>query len=124
MKKLFLVCLMMLAGSAWAEWVMYSKDEEITFHFDPATIRKDGNMRRVWELQDFGKRNKDGEMSLRARVEYDCKQESYRVLGFSTHSQPLAGGTVLGTWGEDNKWMAIAPRTIAETLLNIVCAQK
>jgi len=35
MKKLFLVCLMMLAGSAWAEWVMYSESEQATFYFDP-----------------------------------------------------------------------------------------
>ena len=50
MKKLFIVCLMMLAGSAWAEWVVYtnSENKEATHYFDPATIRKDGNMRRVW----------------------------------------------------------------------------
>lgn len=35
MKKLFLVVLMMLACSAWAEWVMYSESEQATFYFDP-----------------------------------------------------------------------------------------
>ena len=100
MKKLFLVCLMMLAGSAWAEWVMYSKDEEDgTFYLDPATIRKDGNMRRVWELTDLRKRGRSGEMSRRMRMEYDCKQERNRFLGISGHSGSMAGGTVLSTEG-------------------------
>ena len=124
MKKLFLVCLMMLAGSAWAEWVSYGETETVTFYFDPATIRKDGNMRRVWELTDLSKRGRSGEMSRRMRREYDCKQERYRYLAISGHSEPMAGGEVLVTGGEDNNWEAIAPDTVAETILNLVCANK
>ena len=33
MKKLFLVCLMMLTGSAWTEWVMYDETKEVTFYY-------------------------------------------------------------------------------------------
>ena len=75
MKKLFLVVLMMLACSAWAEWVMFTKakNEEVTHYFDPATIRKDGNMRRVWRVQELKQRTADGEKSRRMRIEYDCK---------------------------------------------------
>jgi hypothetical protein len=36
MKKLLLVCLMMLASSAWAEWVMYDTTDTNTFYYDPA----------------------------------------------------------------------------------------
>ena len=123
MKKLFLVSLLMLAGSAWAEWVMYEETDTATFYYDPAIIRKDGNFRRVWELHDLRERDNDGVMSLRMRREYDCKQERYRYLAISGHSKPKAGGTVLQSGGEDNDWVAIAPRTIAETLLNRVCAK-
>ena len=123
MKKLFLVCLMMLAGSAWAEWVMYDTGGTTTFYYDPATIRKDGNMRRVWQLTDFRMRNKYGEMSRRYRIEYDCKQELLRYLYLSTHSQSMAGGTIFETYGEDNSWTAIAPDTIDEIMRKIVCAK-
>ena len=123
MKKLFLVCLMMLAGSAWAEWVVYAESEQTTFYFDPATIRKEGNMRRVWVLQDLRKPDKvGGEMSVRARMEYDCKNERIRTLGLSTHSEPMTGGTVLELGGEKQNWRAIAPETVTETIFNIVCA--
>ena len=125
MKKLFLVGLMMLAGSAWAEWVMYTKSEnkEATHYFDPATIRKDGNMRRVWQLHDLRERNTAGVMSYRARMEYDCKQERSRYLSASTHSEPMAGGKVLDTMGWSNDWEEIAPETVTEIILNIVCAK-
>jgi len=123
MKKLFLVCLMMLAGSAWAGWVFYGETDTSTFYFDPTTIRKDGNMRRVWELQDMRKRHKNGDMSRRMRYEYDCKQERYRYLAISGHSEPMTDGTTLYIEGEDNNWMAIAPGTIVATIFEIVCAK-
>jgi hypothetical protein len=44
MKKLFLIGLMMLASSAWAEWVMYEETDTATHYFDPATIRIEGKM--------------------------------------------------------------------------------
>ena len=71
MKKLFIFFVMLLAGSAWAEWVVFGETETATSYFDPATIRKDGNMRRVWQLQDLREQGKIGEMSRRIRYEYD-----------------------------------------------------
>ena len=123
MKKLFLVCLMMLTGSAWAEWVRYAESEEATFYFDPATIRKEGNMRRVWAIQDLRKPDKGGEMSVRVRNEYDCKNERSRTLGLSTHSEPMAGGTVLVTAGEASPWREVPPNTPSEIMFKIVCAK-
>jgi len=123
MNKLILVCLMMLTGSAWAEWVMYEKTESSTSYYDPATIRKDGNMRRVWQLNDLRERNTSGVMSRRIRQELDCKQESYRILAFLSHSEPMAGGTILESADEQKIWRAIPPNTVAEALLKIVCAK-
>ena len=124
MKKLLLACMMMLAGSAWSEWVRYAESEEATFYFDPATIRKEGNMRRVWAIQDLRKPDKvGGEMSVRLRNEYDCKNERSRTLGLSTHSEPMAGGTVLELGGEKQNWRAIAPESVNETIFNLVCAK-
>jgi len=123
MKKLFFVSLMMLAGSAWAEWVMYSETDRTTFYYDPATIRKDGHIRKVWQLSDLKKRHKDGEMSRRMRTEFDCKQERMRYLGLSEHSESMAGGAVLITVGEDNEWRVIPPDTSLEDIFNIVCAK-
>ena len=123
MKKLFLVGLMMLAGSAWADWVLFSETDTSTFYYDPATIRKDGHIRRVWELNNLRKRHKDGEMSRRYRVEYDCKKERMKFLGLTEHSEPMASGTVLRTLGEDKDWREVPPGTVLETMFKIVCAK-
>ena len=123
MKKLFLVVLMMLACSAWAEWVMYFESDIATHYFDPATIRKDGHIRRVWLITDLRKRHKDGEMSRRLRSEYDCRQERMRILVISEHSEPMAGGVILRTEGEDKIGVDVAPDTTVEAMFKIVCAK-
>ncbi len=123
MKKLFLVCLMMLAGSAWAKWVMYFEAKTITYYYDPATIRKDGNMRQVWRIQELKQRIADGEKSRRMRIEYDCKEERYRILSASIHSEPMAEGKVIYSEIKDNIWTVIPPASASEAMFKIVCAK-
>ena len=120
MKKLLLVGLMMLAGSAWAEWVIYETTDTNTFYYDPTTIRKDGNMRQVWVLLNWRKRDKDNVMSHRLRYEYDCKQERYRFLAISVHTEPMAGGEIL-LQNLDTPWIDIAPATAAAAMFKIAC---
>jgi hypothetical protein len=123
MKKLFLVGLMLLTGSAWAEWVRYAENDENSFYFDPATLRKDGNMRRIWELTNFKQRDKYGSISSRSRCEYDCKHERYRVLTVSEHSEPMAGGSVTRHQYDGGPWADIPPNTVSEVLFKIVCSK-
>jgi hypothetical protein len=123
MKKLFLVSLMMLAGSAWAEWVMLFEGVSATHYLNPATIRKDGNLRRVWGISDLIERDEFGAQSRRVRYEYDCKKERYRYLEVSLHSEFMAGGKILHRINGDTTWMEIPPDTVVESALNIVCAK-
>jgi hypothetical protein len=123
MKKLFLVCLLMLTGSVWAEWVLVNKLEDIQFFYDPTTIRNEGNMRRVWTLQNLKQRGAIGEMSRRIRQEFDCKQERYQLLDISEHSEPMAGGKVLTTGIGSGVWRGIAPGTNSTSLLEIICSK-
>jgi hypothetical protein len=125
MKKLLLTLLisLMLAGSAWAVWVKVAESDRFYRYIDPATIRKDGNLVRLWEINEAKQRDEKGALSHRSRTEYDCKQERRRVLSLSSHSGSMAGGTILF---EDTKvfwWEDIPPDTVAEILLKIVCAK-
>jgi hypothetical protein len=125
MKKLLLTLLtaLMLTGAAWAEWEKIAENDFAEYYIDRATIRKDGNLRRVWRLQDLKQRDKDGVLSRRFRAEYDCKQERDRILSFITHSEPMADGTILKLASMNNEWSDIPPNSIAEDVLKIVCAK-
>ena len=129
MKKLLLTLLaplLLVTGSAWAEWVWVAESDNANLYIDPSTIRKDGNLVKVWKISDLKQRHKDGELSRRVRAEYDCKEERYRVLSLSEHSGPMASGTTLFTHdylGEPDKWKQIPPESVGETVQKIVCSK-
>ena len=127
MKKLLLTLLasLLVTGSAWAEWEKAAATDSADFYIDPATIRVDGNLRRIWEVIDYTKKVKDGHLSTRMRVEYDCKQERFRVMSISQHSGAMASGNNIYsyTWDPPRKWDDIPPNSYYEIVLKIVCAK-
>ena len=124
MKKTILTLLLVaISTGAMAEWVKLGESDKLHIYVDPATIRKDGNFRRVWEIQDLKERNKGGEMSLRAFFEYDCNEARSRALSASSHSGPMASGDILISFSSPAPWGYIAPSTISETILKHVCAK-
>ena len=93
------------------------------YYMDPTTIRKNGNMRLVWELANLAVRHKDGELSRRSRQEYDCIKERWRIISFSTHSGPDASGVVImnSTSNDTFPWTDVPPRTVVSAMLKYVC---
>ena len=122
--RLFFAFILMLAGGfASAEWVKYGELDGNSYYYDPATIRRDGSLRRVWELQDLKQRGAIGELSRRGLIENDCRQERYRVLSLQGFPENMEKGKLLGSGNSPSEWRHVAPRTIAQELLKIVCAQ-
>jgi hypothetical protein len=124
MKKLFFVCLLMLAGSAWADWGKYASSGGEEFFFDPSTVRKIGDFSKVWTITNLSRRNKDGASSFRLRKEFDCPNERFRILYHSTHTEKLARGETLEYSDEpDSHWSEIPPRSSVRILHAIACAK-
>lgn len=124
MKTLLITLVLLATGPVWAEWVRVDQNDEAVFYIDPATIRKEGNFRKLWELQDLKQRHKNGELSRRARVEYDCNQERKRIIFMSTHRDFMLGGVTLFSHEfADTNWGSVPPNTADENILKIVCAK-
>lgn len=122
MKKLIAVLALCLAiGGASAAWEKISESDDATFYLDPATIRRVGNLRIVWELIDLKKRDPDGELSVRYKSEYDCKLEKHRFVYMSSHSGPMVTGQTIRARSVNENWVDIPPRTPNEWTLKIVC---
>ena len=73
---LLLVCL-----GARAEWVKMGRIEKSSlifltsktvFYIDPASITRNGNVAKVWEIHDLADKGSSGERSVLEAVEYDC----------------------------------------------------
>ncbi|MEI6762043.1 MAG: surface-adhesin E family protein [Betaproteobacteria bacterium] len=122
MKKTLQLVLLLVTNPSWAAWVKISETDDAVFYIDPATLRKDGHLRRIWNVQDLNKPD-DGARSYRTRYEFDCKNERTKVLSLSTHSAPMAGGETLISTNGSGMWQDIPPDTPGADLLKFVCSR-
>ena len=124
MKKTILTLLLVaMSTGAMAEWVELGENDQGVYYIDPTTIRKDGNFRRVWTMDDLKQRGKSGEMSTRTLEEYDCKEELYRTLVISAHDKPMLSGSTLLSVNITTEWRFVPPDTPAEARRSIACGK-
>lgn len=121
--KTLLLLSLFVTGSAWAEWIKIDSMEVSILYIDPATIRKEGSLRKVWTLFNLKQRATDGTMSIRSRQEFDCKDEKYRFLTMTKYTGPMTEGKMISNGENPSDWFEIPPDTSAESFLKIVCAQ-
>lgn len=123
MARLVVTLLVLLfAHSAWAEWVKYAEIPIASSYYDPATVKKSGNMVRVWVFTNLWARV-DGQRSRRALLELDCKKERNRVLQQTSFSGPMMSGEIDSKFSfvRAGQWKDIARGSPRATLQSIVC---
>lgn len=123
MKKFFFFCCLFASTAVSAQWVNVGEGDGNNFYIDPNTIRRDGDLRKVWGVQDLKLRDRDGELSRRYREEYNCKEARKRFLSATTHSDSMASGNILVSTTEPSPWSEIRPNTLADEILKKVCAE-
>lgn len=97
MRIVFVSLLILTSASVWAEWLEFGEDDVAVLYRDPATIKKVGDIRSIWELQNLKQRDTRAVISRRGLFEYDCKLQRSRQLSVSNYSEPMANGIVLAT---------------------------
>lgn len=124
MKKYVLMMLLLAAMSAgaMAEWVEYAELDEMDIYIDPSTIKKNGNFRKAWEIQDLKQRHKEV-MSRRILIEHDCNDERRRVISISGHTGHMASGETIYSNNSQSDWQYVAPNIVAASGLKIVCSK-
>ena len=116
--------LMLASAAGHADWVKAGETPEANFFVDLGSLEKDGSNRRFWELTDLKQRGKEGEMSMRARVLYDCQGQRARTLNLTVHAEAMASGKTLFVGGEDPQgWVAVASKSVSADKLRMVCAR-
>ncbi len=115
--------LALITAPAWAAWEKAASSEKGIFYIDPATIRKNGDLHEVWQVEDFKTKRADGAMSVRTLREFDCKGERVRVLANSEHSGTMATGKTLVSKNNAGNWSHIPPSTVIAIISKTVCSR-
>jgi hypothetical protein len=130
MKRLLLITLLVLSsGPAYAEWVAVGGNDQIgmTTYLNPDTIRRKGDLVKVWQLNDFKTvQTVDGNsfLSTKKQREFSCAEERTRVLAATQFSGNMGNGTVVSVNSNEQKWEPVVPESIGQTLWEFACGKK
>jgi hypothetical protein len=128
MKLLIATLLAVFSTGAMAEWTYLtsSEDNASAVYIDKTTIRKRGNVAKMWELADHKapKKQSDGESYLSDKMlyEHDCVEIRHRLLALTSFSGNMGSGQIIFNHQYDNRrWDDIAPGSIGMASWKAAC---
>ena len=129
MKRLFLVLiLVVVSGSAVAEWSEIGGNNEVTVYIDPPTVHRSGDKAIIWTMIDYrsGKDFKNGKfLSTKIKSEFDCKKKQTRNVYMFMYSGNMGAGNVLYKGKNLNlKWNPIVPEMVGDGEFKIACGKR
>jgi len=120
--------LVVVSGSAAAEWAQVGANEISTFYADPAGIRNADNPVKMWDLLDFkaAQSRPYGApyLSQKTLQEYDCKEQRTRKIDLLRYSENMGEGEVASTDSDPGKWEPVPPGTVSRALWEFVCGKR
>lgn len=128
MKTIAAVVLALLSGSVMADWELIGNTNGNTTKINKSSIRKQGNVVRIWTMQDYADPLPMGNgriaNSSKILIENNCKEESYRYVSGIFYGEHNGSGMVVLSDDKPDPFLAITPGTINETLWNAACKNK
>ena len=114
MRNMAVMMLMaVLSSGAIAEWVAIGKNDMVVTYVDQSTRRQNGNLVKMWTLQDLARPKKVGKdkpyLSSMTQFEFDCKEEQTRLLAITAYSGNMAKGEVIKNITSTSQWSPIVP---------------
>ena len=130
MTRLLLITLLLLSsGPAYAEWVKVSESDDAgkTVYVDPATIRRNSNLVKMWQFYDYKTVQTVGGnrfLTAKEQWEFDCAEERSRVVARKEFSGNMGSGTMVFTNSQVGKWISATPGSTGRTVWEIACGKK
>lgn len=120
---LFALPLLAISLPAGATWTFVDGGEGYERYIDRDTIDREGDLVRVWEVDNNAVADASGVLSLRSRTEYDCSSRRYRVVHLSGHTREMTDGDVVFSNAVSGEWRPVAPETLGEVSMELACAE-
>jgi hypothetical protein len=93
-----------------------------TVYVQAGSLQRDGQIRRVIEMQSLKEKDSDGVLSRRYTAEYECRHQMFRIGRVSSHAGPLLSGAQVFDVQEMGYWRKIVPGSPFALLFGMVCA--
>ena len=119
---LLAVPLLFIAPLVQAELVkVFENIRGTEVYIDTDTMGGGGRFRKVWEIQTYRTPSPEGMLSMKIHKEYDCKEESARMLGYVVFKGKMATGEKMGTVDTPGQWQTVSKNPGAKGGFRMVC---
>ncbi|MEP6959991.1 MAG: surface-adhesin E family protein [Nitrospirota bacterium] len=125
----FLITFLLLStGPLYAEWELVSGDDsaKLTVYVDRETIRRQGNLVKMWQLYDYKTVQTvagDSLLSIQRHNEYNCTELRTRMLAYTWFSSNMGRGRVVYKTADEQQWEPVVPRSIDRSLWKVACSK-
>jgi hypothetical protein len=104
-------------------WDRLGETEEVVLYLHRPSIAQEGNVQRVWEMQDLKKADKDGVMSRRYVNEYECKERMHRIGRVTSYAGPKLSGKKVFEVEEFGYWRKVPPDGLFAVVFIWLCVK-
>ena len=121
---LLMILIVLSSEPSYAEWVFVSGDDEagMTVYVDPDTLRRNGDLVKMWHLSD--RKTMEGYGSIKTQREYDCAAARHRLLAASIYSEHMGQGKLLDDNVKEGQWVPVTPDSSGRSLWKFACSKK
>ncbi len=123
MRILLAIVLMLTSALVWAKWVAVAESGTTMYYVDPSHIKKEGDLRRLFLLEQKKSPGASGEMSRKTQVEFDCKNGTSRPRSVSAYNGRMGGGEVLYQNRRNEKAHPVERDSIEAQVFSRACAK-
>lgn len=121
---IILITMLLATPAAHAEWIkVFENIRGTTSYVDTDSVQATGQYRKVWELQSYKTPASNGMLSMKMRKEYDCKEETTKLISFTAYKGTMGTGDVLGTVNSPDEWQPISKNPGGKGAFRYVCEQ-
>lgn len=111
---------MFFSNQALAEWTLIADSNGDNFYMNLDSRKVNKDIVKVWEYQSW-KVQKNGIFSMRALVQYDCKEETHKILNFDTFSGRDLSGELKSSFKPNSGWDPIPPDSAFMSMWKVAC---
>jgi hypothetical protein len=118
----------LMATSAFAQWSLLGRTENLRIYLDQGSIRRQGNLAQMWQLYDYTSAQWVGTqqvvLSFKNLVEYDCTSLRARIIAGAAYTEQMgAGKLVTSETIPDAEWNVLPPGGTGESTWKIACGK-
>jgi hypothetical protein len=131
MKKITLLLVItftfLFSTTSWGEWSFVVEGVDGHKHYyDKDRVRKNGKYLYLWDVVDFLKPDKWGDLSTTRYIQLDCSILRYKFLKLNRYNDSMGEGKQTDSStpkGELGEWLYPSPKSVGEILYDKVCEE-